>query len=760
MSNSFVRSRRALLAAMLAVTGWLLLQAAVAVVPARATSGFGELARFGEKGTGSGQFTERATDAIAFGVDPTDNSIYVGDEPEEHHFRIQKFSESGTFLGSVSFEVKGSGPEPESGIEGIAVDPSLHRLYVLAVQSRGTEEKVEVDPEVLAAGALYAFSTEPVAGKLEPASGTGTGGLLAGGTVFKPQSKTLGEALLEPSGIAVDPISHDIVVMAKEDRGESVEPSLRIALERITSAGAKGARYVDSKATAFFEEGEEATSPAVSASGKVYVVGGSLEGLGGETVQEIDEIPSNFTSSEPPTAFIQFDPGLNELVTFPGVPVPNEGAGLSIGPNGDFYAYAKVRHESGTKTFAPGVLIFNSSGSELGWTGGQTAQGGPKCVVSFLGHPMVAAGKEERVFMFDSNPEAPQVVELGPGGEGCPTASSSELDATVNGAPVSEPVAPEAEVKLASTLTEANALSVKWSFGDGTEAETTDQHQAPETLHKFATEGEFKVKETIHTDNLESPEFVEEKTIVVKSAVPVARFSGPPAALVEEAVSFDGKNSTDPKSLALTYSWEFGDGASEKTSVSKVLHTYTAAGEYHVTLTVKDSEGHESAPVTHAIVVSAKEAAKEPPKEEPKPQPKEEPKPPPKELPKNEPPPTYELTIAGSSVTVAPSGSLVVKVDCAGTSSCSKGTISLRTLKPVGSGRHKSLMTLASGLLNLAGSHASAVSLRLSGKARALLARLHVLRARVTVIAHDTTGILHTTTFTITLRASKAHGHH
>jgi len=760
MSKSLARNRRALLAALLVLTGWLAL-IAITAGSARATTGFGELHRFGEKGIGNGQFTESATDAMAFGVDPTDNSIYVGDEPEAHHFRIQKFSENGTFLGSTaSFEVKGGGPEPESNIEGIAIDPVEHRIYVLAVQSRGTEEKVVYDPEVLAAGALYAFSTVPVAEKLEPASGTepGKGGLLAGSSVFKPQSSTLGQALLEPNGIAVDPTTHDVIVMAKEDTGESFEPSLRIALERITSAGAKGARYVDNKTSAFFEEGEEGTSPVVSAAGKVYVVGGELQGSSGETVEEIDEIPSDFSSSEPPKPLVQFDPGLIELVTFPGVPAPNEGAGLSIGANGDFYVYSKIRHPGTTEGFAPGVLIFNTDGSELGWTGGQTVSHGPACAISILGHPMVAAGKEERVFVFDSNPAAPSVVELGPGGTGCPSASSGALTATVNGSPVSGSVAPEAEVKLSSTLTEANALSVKWSFGDGSgEVETTNQHLAPETVHKFSAEGEFKVKETIHTDNLDSPEFVEEKTITVKSPFPVARFSWPETALMGETVSFDGKASTDPKGLALTYSWNFGDGKTEKTTVAKVQHTFEAPGSYPVTLTVNDS-AETSAPVTHTVVVTAPGGggggsggggggvSKEVPKEAPK-----EPA---------APTPSYQLTIVGSSFAVAPSGALVVKVDCAGQSSCSKGTVSLRTLKPVGSGKHKSMLTLASGSLTVAGGHLVSLSLHLSGRARALLARLHVLRARVIVLAHDTTGAVHTTTFTVTLRASKAHKHH
>jgi PKD repeat protein len=726
---------------------------------ARATV-YGELSRFGEKGTGKGQFTEQGTAAIAFGVDPTDNSVYVGDEPSEHHFRVQKFSETGTFLGSVTFEVKGSGSEPESGIEGIAVDPVEHRVYVLAVQSRGTEEQVEVDPEVLAAGAIYAFSTEPVAEKLEPASGTGTGGLLAGSSVFKPQSKVLGEALLEPSGIAVDPTTHDIVVMAKEDRGASFEPERRYALERIKSTGVKGARYVDSAPAAFFEAAEEATSPAVSASGKVYVVGGELQNSQGEPVEEIDEIPSNFNSSEAPKPLTAFDPGQKELVTFPGVPKPNEGTALSIGADGKLYTFAKVRHEGTGEGFAPGVLIFNPDGSEFGWTGGQTVNRGPACAISFLGHPMVAAGKEGRVFVFDSNPQGPSVVALGPGGAGCPTASSGELSATLNGAPVSGAVSPESEINLSSTLAEGNALSVQWSFGDGTEAETVGQHQAPEITHKFVGEGELKVKETIHTDNLASPEFVEEKTIVVESPRPEARFSAPEAALVGEPVSFDGKTSTDPGGEALTYKWTFGDGSSEETSAAKVVHTYTVPGSYPVALTVSNGKGLKSAPVTHTVVVSAPGGGvpKEPPGEASKEAPREVPREAPKEQPKA-PALTYEIKLSGSSLTVGPSGAVAVEIDCAGRSSCT-GSVSVRTLGKVGAGKHKSALSLGGGALKLAGGRTGAIVLRLPGKARALLARLHILKARVTVVAHDAAGVAHTSQFTVVLRlAKRGRGH-
>ena len=51
------------------------------------------------------------------------------------------------------------------------------------------------------------------------------------------------------------------------------------------------------------------------------------------------------------------------------------------------------------------------------------------------------------------------------------------------------------------------------------------------------------------------------------------------------------------------------------------------------------------------------------------------------------------------------------------------------------------------------------VTLRLTAKARVLLAREHTLRARATLLAHDLQGASHTTHTTVTLRAPKAGRH-
>ena len=96
---------------LVAFAGAMLLGAMGAV--ARGES-YGELGHFGGEGSHPGQF-QITTGTHAFGVDPTDNSVYVGDEPTKGEYRIQKLSATGQFLASVSFK-----PANPIGLEGIA----------------------------------------------------------------------------------------------------------------------------------------------------------------------------------------------------------------------------------------------------------------------------------------------------------------------------------------------------------------------------------------------------------------------------------------------------------------------------------------------------------------------------------------------------------------------------------------------------------------------------------------------------------------
>ena len=70
---------------------------------------------------------------------------------------------------------------------------------------------------------------------------------------------------------------------------------------------------------------------------------------------------------------------------------------------------------------------------------------------------------------------------------------------------------------------------------------------------------------------------------------PVADPDGPYAGSPGQAVQFDGTGSSDPDGTIVAYDWDFGDGNTATGATPS--HTYAAAGNYTVTLTVTDDGG-------------------------------------------------------------------------------------------------------------------------------------------------------------------------
>jgi PKD repeat protein len=70
------------------------------------------------------------------------------------------------------------------------------------------------------------------------------------------------------------------------------------------------------------------------------------------------------------------------------------------------------------------------------------------------------------------------------------------------------------------------------------------------------------------------------------NAAPVASFT---VSCTQNVCSFDGRASTDENAPTLTYSWNFGNGRTGSGPVPN--HTYTTAGTFTVTLTVRDEYG-------------------------------------------------------------------------------------------------------------------------------------------------------------------------
>ncbi len=260
---------------------------ALAIAPGAAhAQAYGELTRFGEGApgegaAGSGQINDQeqrfANGEVLrphlIGVDPTDNSVFVLDEPEAvkqkkksptkkelseceeeeqseqeclevlglegpitRKFRIQKFSSAGgSYHVAASTTFSEESPSGRGGlgerstVEGIAVDPARKRLYVLTVDDRktlGVDESTfdkflegeEITKNEPVASTLYAFSTQE-SGKTLPAAGTEGPGkeVLTNATTLAAQSTVPGQPILEPTGITVDPENGNVVIAGHID---------------------------------------------------------------------------------------------------------------------------------------------------------------------------------------------------------------------------------------------------------------------------------------------------------------------------------------------------------------------------------------------------------------------------------------------------------------------------------------------------------------------------------------------------------------
>ncbi len=799
------QSIRRLLLALAGLTAMLGAQTAVAQAE------YGEI---GNPAVLTGKVSESGQKSHAFGVDPTDDSFFVADEVvqgETTTYRIQKFSASGEPLGEIQLKAHVNSVQlGNAALEGIAVDPSAKRAYLLVDREREEEEEEPLfDPSTPAAASLYAFSTEPESGKLKAATGTkNEEGLLS---ELHSESKEPRGAFLDPHGITVDPGTGEIVILGQVDMSESpTEPELRTAVERVHSTGVIASRYVDIEncldgANTLSEpnceaEGESFSPivvPAQAAEGKVYA----------ERSHEIWELPASANEFKP-TVKSKVEPKTFEthprrvaptetheefgseqtLLEFPKaneVLAEELGGTMAFAPGaaegeGKLYLTGAIttKVEKGTAQNA-GVLVLGYGGAgevkELGWTGGQSESSGEKCSIPKKGNQalLIAPGSNEGVFLFDAHEKlggsgtaGVDIFQFGLGGAGCPHATATEPpvmvknnhgeEVEVSPVPLGEPTT------LSSTVSGANAVKVQWKFKDVTTGEEEPAEEGgyefalTSLKHTFEHAGEYEITEIVETDDLASPT-VEIKRKVKVSATPIAlEFSYPASATVGSPVRFEA-TAHDPHesgTLHLKYAWKFGDGSEKSGEASASAfneeHTYTAEGARSVTLKVTDSHG-VSAEVTHEISVAG--VSKEPEHkvvEEHKTTPPPPPPPPAEGAP--------EVTPTSTSLSVNQTGAVALQIKCpAGDSSCS-GTVTLRTLGAVaaraakhGKGKHKVVLTLASGSFTVAGGKVQTVTLRLSSKARALLAHSHSLRAQLTIVAHNASGASHTTQTTVVL---------
>lgn len=144
---------------------------------------------------------------------------------------------------------------------------------------------------------------------------------------------------------------------------------------------------------------------------------------------------------------------------------------------------------------------------------------------------------------------------------------------------------------------ENDPLTYAWDFGDGNLAD------GAMPTHTYAAAGTFEVSLVVSDGMASSDPSVTTATITepAMNLAPVADPGGPYAGEPGQAVMFDGSGSADPNGDALTFAWDFGDGAmGDGVSPS---HTYVADGAYTVTLIVKDGE-FDSEPATTTVEIA------------------------------------------------------------------------------------------------------------------------------------------------------------
>jgi len=89
-------------------------------------------------------------------------------------------------------------------------------------------------------------------------------------------------------------------------------------------------------------------------------------------------------------------------------------------------------------------------------------------------------------------------------------------------------------------------------------------------------------------------------------APPVASFTYSPSSPVEgDPVTFDASGSSDTDGSIVSYDWDFDDGNTTGVTDPTIIHTYSAADTYNVTLTVTDDDGLTDSTTTEINVSAA-----------------------------------------------------------------------------------------------------------------------------------------------------------
>jgi ABC-type phosphate transport system substrate-binding protein len=612
-----VRPMSSRIAVVAVMIGALCLAAVAFLAPAAGAETFGQVNTFGGPGTGNAQFFNPG----ALGVDSEDGSVYGGDvTPTGSSYRVQKLTAGGEFKASALIPRFDDVEETKIvAMHGIAVDHEKGRFYLVDGCRVGTGLSVcKKTGTLFNARRILAFKTAPEGEKL-----------VSSGNFNLPEGA---EELYTPQSIAVDPSNGDIVLLAEDSAKHAV-------IQRISSTGTLGARFVDTANVLKPATGREATSIAVGPTGITYTLTGA-PGSAGAKFTRAWELPANLSSAKEVSGFAASAEAEGWLTGLQSQKSPAlfGGPQVAISPDGSTL-YWKENLTSSSESEAGSVLVrgysLKAGGSSVLYGGGSKGT----CQITTSGAAIGTAGNQ--VVVFDFGPAAEKgkepaygdhVLTFGPGGSGCPIPTPKF---TANGSKAAEITVTKGDVVSfdgkESELFGKALTGLEWNFGDGTikkvagtpcEEEGCEPEPPAQTIsHRFLSAGKYIVKLKLTTTELGQLPVPAEVIVNVVGGKPTASFTA--STSTPEAggtVEFDASGSTDPTGGTCTqeagctsshelasYHWIFGDGGEATTGSPTVSHEFsneeTTPVLRTVSLVVTSKDGVSSSPSEQGIEV-------------------------------------------------------------------------------------------------------------------------------------------------------------
>ena len=243
------------------------------------------------------------------------------------------------------------------------------------------------------------------------------------------------------------------------------------------------------------------------------------------------------------------------------------GAGVNVAPTADFsstVAKLKVSFDASASADSDGTI----AGSDYVWDFGDGSTGTGKTPEHTYTN---AQAYDVKLTVTDNGGKSTSV-----------TKSVTTVSTPTAVITASDPVKLKVDVDgTDSTDAGSTITGYEWDFGDGTPVDTAMNPAA----HTYATAGDKTITLKV-TDASGNADTATKTITVVGNVAPTASFTSSANKL---KLTFAGSG-TDSDGTISSYAWDFGDSTSS-TEKNPPVHTYAAAGDYVVTLTVTDNDG-------------------------------------------------------------------------------------------------------------------------------------------------------------------------